>query len=316
MEEEQIKEEESKRVRLPPIVQAASHPRNLTRSDESKGLLRGQKARQFEHEKRVSVQGMESKPKSPKRMRQERQSSKQNRDGFSETRDQKKEFWWNEKRRGKGRERTTEERDEACEMPMDIEKNKRKRVEKLKIKRKLISPSRERQGGVAPGNAQANIENKSENEAQLKKIKPHCPTEVKDITSKTSEMQVKDISSEALCSKFGGPNSDSDIKTLNLNEGDFVAIKVPEKLYIKGQPCLGKVTALSDHLGLITVHYHTGSYNGLWRPMMSRTSPYLRKVPLVNVLCKFHMSVSGRMSPTTAAMVKKVVDCPSQRIDS
>ena len=95
---------------------------------------------------------------------------------------------------------------------------------------------------------------------------------------------------------------------LSLSEGDMIAVKVPEKLYIKGQPCLGKITALADHQGLLTVHYYTGSYQGRWRPMMSRTSPYLRKVAADDVLCKFKLSSDGRMSPITQRKLKTVVD--------
>ena len=95
---------------------------------------------------------------------------------------------------------------------------------------------------------------------------------------------------------------------LSLSEGDMVAVRVPEKLYIKGQPCLGKITALEDHQGLLTVHYYTGSYQGRWRPMMSRTSPYLRKVSADDVLCKFKLSSDGRMSPITQRKLKTVVD--------
>ena len=96
--------------------------------------------------------------------------------------------------------------------------------------------------------------------------------------------------------------------TLAISEGDMVAIKVPEKLYIKGQPCLGKITALADHQGLLTVHYYTGSYQGRWRPMMSRTSPYLRKVDAADVLCKFKLTSDGRMSPITQKKLRTVVD--------
>lgn len=96
--------------------------------------------------------------------------------------------------------------------------------------------------------------------------------------------------------------------TLAIIEGDMVAIKVPEKLYIKGQPCLGKITALADYQGLLTVHYYTGSYQGRWRPMMSRTSPYLRKVGAADVLCKFKLTSDGRMSPVTQKKLRTVVD--------
>ena len=95
---------------------------------------------------------------------------------------------------------------------------------------------------------------------------------------------------------------------MSVFEGDMVAVRVPEKLYIKGQPCLGKVTSLADHQGLLTVHYFTGNYGGRWRPMMSRTSPYLRKVAADNVLCKFKLTTDGRMSPITQKKLRTIVD--------
>lgn len=99
------------------------------------------------------------------------------------------------------------------------------------------------------------------------------------------------------------------------SEGDMVAIKVPEKLYIKGQPCLGKITTLGDHQGLLTVHYYTGSYQGRWRPMMSRTSPYLRKVAAADVLCKFKLSSDGRLSPITQGKLRTVIDDERSKSD-
>lgn len=95
---------------------------------------------------------------------------------------------------------------------------------------------------------------------------------------------------------------------LAVYEGDMVAVRVPEKLYIKGQPCLGKVTSSADHQDFLTVHYFTGSYEGRWRPMMSRTSPYLRKVAATDVLCKFKLTSDGRMSPITQKKLRTVVD--------
>lgn len=96
--------------------------------------------------------------------------------------------------------------------------------------------------------------------------------------------------------------------SFTLSEGDMVAIKVPQKLYIKGQPCLGKITTRTDHQGLLTVHYYTGSYEGRWRPMMSRTSPYLRKVATADVLCKFRLNSDGRMTPMTQRKLRTIVD--------
>lgn len=307
-EEEELlliyKDEERKRLRLPPIIQAASRPRNLTRSNEAEGLLRGQKARRFEPERKFQMTDL--KPKSPKRRRQDRQPSKQNQYGYFEIKDQRQELGFAEKRKSKERYRNLEEKEGGYEKYVDGDGTRRKRVEKLKItKRKFSSPTEERKGTFAAGNVQSNPE------TSAKKL--HYTNELKDITSKTNEMRMADnpkgtiLSTEAANSRTAGLTKIEN-NSRTLNEGDYVAIKVPEKLYIKGQPCLGRVTSLPDSLGLITVHYYTGSYGGFWRPMMSRTSPYLRKVPLTNVLCKFTMSDSGKMSPMTAAKVKEIVD--------
>ena len=124
-------------------------------------------------------------------------------------------------------------------------------------------------------------------------------------TNEKSSSDIKTKNSEY--SKVHEFNSKG-LGTLSISEGDMVAIKVPEKLYIKGQPCLGKITTLADHQGLLTVHYYTGSYQGRWRPMMSRTSPYLRKVDAADVLCKFKLTSDGRMSPITQKKLRTVVD--------
>ena len=98
---------------------------------------------------------------------------------------------------------------------------------------------------------------------------------------------------------------------INLVVGDFIAIKVPEKHYIKGQPCTGKVVAEVDERNQVLVHYYTGTYNGLFRPMMSRSSAYLRKVSVENVLCKFEMQSDGSLSPRTAIRLRQIVERPS-----
>lgn len=95
---------------------------------------------------------------------------------------------------------------------------------------------------------------------------------------------------------------------INLAVGDFIAIKVPEKHFIKGQPCVGKVVAETDERHDVLVHYYTGTYDGTFRPMMSRTSPYLRKVAIKNVLCKFEMKSDGSLSPTTAIRIRQMIE--------
>lgn len=134
-------------------------------------------------------------------------------------------------------------------------------------------------------------------------------SQLKSIVPLTNEKSSKDPikTKNPECSKVNEFNSKGS-GTLAISEGDMVAIKVPEKLYIKGQPCLGKITTLADHQGLLTVHYYTGSYQGRWRPMMSRTSPYLRKVDIADILCKFQLTSDGRMSPITQKKLRTVVD--------
>ena len=92
--------------------------------------------------------------------------------------------------------------------------------------------------------------------------------------------------------------------------GDMVVIKVPEKHLIKGQPCVGRVVAEADDRGIVMVHYYIGTYGGVFREMMSRSSPYLRQVPLANILCKFEMEADGRVSPRTAIRIRQIVERP------
>ena len=99
----------------------------------------------------------------------------------------------------------------------------------------------------------------------------------------------------------------------DIEKGDMVALRVSQKHYIPGQPCLGKVAALPDTAGLLLVHYYTGSYEGSWRPMMSRSSPYLRRIPASMVVCKFKMTEDGRMTPNTVRRIKESVDGSPER---
>lgn len=92
--------------------------------------------------------------------------------------------------------------------------------------------------------------------------------------------------------------------------GDMVVIKVPEKQLIKGQPCVGRVVSEADERDLVMVHYYIETYGGVFREMMSRSSPYLRQVPLENILCKFEMEMDGRVSPRTAVRIRQVVERP------
>ena len=89
---------------------------------------------------------------------------------------------------------------------------------------------------------------------------------------------------------------------------DMVVIKVPEKHFIPGQPCLGKVVSLPDATGLLLVHYFVGSYEGEWRPMMSRSSPYLRKVPASRIVFKFRLDEGNKMKAEDAIKIKELID--------
>ncbi|XP_028391121.1 leucine-rich repeat-containing protein 27-like isoform X1 [Dendronephthya gigantea] len=95
---------------------------------------------------------------------------------------------------------------------------------------------------------------------------------------------------------------------ISLVLGDFVAIRVPEEHFIKGQPCVGKVVGEIDERNETLVHYYTGTYDGTFRPMMSRSSPYLRKVSIENILCKFQMQSNGSLSPSTAIRIRQMIE--------
>lgn len=102
-------------------------------------------------------------------------------------------------------------------------------------------------------------------------------------------------------------------KRTNFNSNDFsinemVVIQIPEQHFIPGQPCLGKIVSLPDAVGVLTVHYYSGSYEGDWKPMMSRSSPYLRRVPISRVVCKFELDHNNRMSKETIDKIKKVIE--------
>lgn len=176
-------------------------------------------------------------------------------------------------------------------------RRRRTRTESPKKSSPAVQRSASYDDAVVPPSKE-NIESlKENNSSQLKTIMP--------LTNENTSSDVKTKNPEfSKVHEFNGKG----LGTLAIREGDMVAIKVPEKLYIKGQPCLGKITTLADHQGLLTVHYYTGSYQGRWRPMMSRTSPYLRKVAATDVLCKFKLSSDGRMSPITQKKLRTVVD--------
>ena len=318
-EEVQNENEKSKRAerfKLPPIFQAAARHKNRP-VDESEGLLRGQKARTFEQEKPPrNVVGREQK--SPARMvKHEAISPRKDAvfHGFG-TNEGKIQLEPLDRSRRKS-ERTgksLEGLDKSLELDKQLyvvdttkqdarnpksEKTKRRRRTKTESPQRNL-PLRESSrsnGNVAVAYNEEKAENVKENKTlQSQETAPFVNVEENSLSGKKHQ---KPQHSEVKNKSSG---------VLSLTEGDMVAVKVPEKLYIKGQPCLGKITALADHQGLLTVHYYTGSYQGRWRPMMSRTSPYLRKVAADDVLCKFKLSSDGRMSPVTQRKLKTVVD--------
>ncbi|XP_048585416.1 leucine-rich repeat-containing protein 27 isoform X1 [Nematostella vectensis] len=298
------------KVRLPPIIQAAaSRSRNRT-LDSPETLLQGQKAKQFVHEKQKAVIVSEANPpKSP--IRQIRESVSRNNSELSPKKEHKE----------------IEEKHKVIRVKVESKKQitEPQRLEEKEEKQRKRTKSR----GVSP-NKEPKPKKKSSEPVQNPSYDLYKPvtkttakpkTEVQkidiegrrevlmkvdEITAKTHGMAVKEeVDYSELRDLVDASNFHG---RLNLKEGDMIAIKVPDKLYIKGQPCLGKITSLPNTVGQLTVHYYTGTYDGYWRPMMSRTSPYLRKVPLTSVLCKFKVSTDGRMSPVTAAKVRHAVD--------
>ena len=137
----------------------------------------------------------------------------------------------------------------------------------------------------------------------------HAP--MPQIENMKNEGNMKDENYNIYDDTQNNPESSNANVLINLVVGDFIAIKVPEKHFIKGQPCVGKVVAEIDERNEVLVHYYTGTYGGTFRPMMSRTSPYLRKVAIKNVLCKFEMQSDGSLSPRTAIRIRQMIERPS-----
>ena len=308
-QEEQVENERNvraERFKLPPIFQAATRPKNRT-VDKSEGLVRGQKARTFEQEK---------PSRSFAHLDVEREQKSQARTVKNEAKSPRKDVLAKEGRvqlkplekvqRKNNRQGKSLEADLGKKLDLDkdlyivdtnkdvrkakSEKTKRRHRAKSKSPQKIL-PSFESLGVVSTmvekaGNARSSVDGET----------PSPPgSEKSPSDNKAQHSDIHGVSSK-------------DVEAFTLSEGDMVAIRVPEKLYIRGQPCLGKITTLADHQGLLTVHYYTGSYEGRWRPMMSRTSPYLRKVNTANVLWKFKLSSDGRMSPITQRKLRTVVD--------
>ncbi|XP_067036554.1 leucine-rich repeat-containing protein 27-like isoform X2 [Acropora muricata] len=270
--EEQVENEQSARAvrfKLPPIFQAASQRSKNRTVEDSEGSLRGQKARTFEHEK---------SPRSFVHVDVERERKSPTK-ATSHNSGTKEGIIYSKPQRHNHQQEEGLEDSKGLKLDEELlvveatnDERRKAKGEKTRRKRRTKSKS--------PQKNLRTVENSGSN----------------DSTEAVSKLHQPDI------------NKASAKECVTFSEGDMVAIRVPEKLYIKGQPCLGKITTLADLQGLITVHYYTGTYEGRWRPMLSRTSPYLRKVATADVLCKFTLGSDGRMSPFTQRKLRTIVD--------
>lgn len=298
------------RFKLPPIIQAAARPKNRP-VDESEGFLRGQKARKFEQEKpsrsfeqKSPVRTVKHEVRSPRKDVSFRSSEKK--DGKAQL-----EPLERVRRKSERSQKSLEASDKSLELDknlyiVDTNKDGRKaKNEKTKRRRRTKTESPQKSSPAVERSASYDDTVVPSSGENVESLKEYNSFQLQKTTSLRNENDSSDTKIKS--SKVHEFNSKG-LGALAISEGDMVAIKVPEKLYIKGQPCLGKVTTLADHQGLLTVHYYTGSYQGRWRPMMSRTSPYLRKVAAVDVLCKFKLASDGRMSPITQKKLRTVVD--------
>lgn len=327
------------KVKLPPIFQAAAERSRNRTVQENENVLRGQKSRQFEPNttrNNFQVSEPEVSLKSPKRQRKEIPRGNSPQKELSISLDERK------RKENPSGARSKKHSDASLRQSLESQISERKAEHTAKPSAHAKHTKRRKSRGQSPTkNIEHNVKTKdikrphhlalshdtqvpNPKSSHSKPENPSIKTEnssdkdntIKEILLKTGDMTVdekiampqdyqetsKNIHANEIESVIYAPFS------LNLNEGDFIGIKVPDKLYIKGQPCLGKITSTADRLGLLTVHYYTGIYDGCWRPMMSRTSPYLRKVPLASVLCKFKLCSDGRMSPITRNRVRKVID--------
>ncbi|XP_022792725.1 leucine-rich repeat-containing protein 27-like isoform X1 [Stylophora pistillata] len=302
--------------KLPPIIQAAAaRPKNRS-VDESEGnLLRGQKARKFEQEKSTRI----FEQKSPVRTMKHEATSPRKVVSFygSGMKDGKVQLEPLEGKRRKGEQ--SDKHLETSNRSLELDKNlyivdshhngRRDKSEKLK-RRRRPKPENPQKSLPVVGSFESHSDVVvSTSGPDLSKVKETASVELQKeipIVDEKTHNETKKTKNLEYSGAHGFDSKGS--KPLSVFEGDMVAVRVPEKLYIKGQPCLGKVTSSVDHQGLFTIHYFTGSYGGRWRPMMSRTSPYLRKVTADNILCKFKLTTDGRMSPITQKKLRTVVD--------
>ena len=295
-------------VKLPPIVRAATRPRDRSTGESAEDLLEGHRAKQFEQQikQRTVVQppvadDQKRPAHKPRKMVVPHLPSREN----------------------------VADEDEKCVGPFrerkDLVIQRRRAVEKSP--RHVPEPKHEEKR-ASDGNAkkartkQASPRKERSSDEEIKKRHLITPSPEKCVKSDKHNRESRPREPDTVRREervdvpLGSEPAEAE-ETVNqqhkawrdeVHVGDMVALRVPDKLYIKGQPCLGKVTCLADRTGFITVHYYTGSYSGSWRPMMSRTSPYLRRVPRASVLCKFRLSSDGRMSPVTQEKVKRTVD--------
>ena len=299
--------------KLPPIIQAAAaRPKNRSVDESEENLLRGQKARKFEQEKPTRI----FEQKSPVRtVKPEARSPRKDVSSYGpERKDGKVQL-----KPLEGKRRTSEKSDNFVEnsnSSLELDKNlyivdshgdgrkrkvKTKRLPKPEIPQKSLP--------VVGSSVSLSDADMSTSHQDASNVKETASLELQKNQLTVDEKASKETKKPKHPEYSGAHGLHSKgSKPLSVFEGDMVAVRVPEKLYIKGKPCLGKVTSLADHQGLLTVHYFTGNYGGRWRPMMSRTSPYLRKVAADNILCKFKLTTDGRMSPITQKKLKTIVD--------
>ncbi|XP_065071462.1 uncharacterized protein LOC135696109 [Rhopilema esculentum] len=131
-----------------------------------------------------------------------------------------------------------------------------------------------------------------------------CNNEIKNLIMEEKEESKQHPENEGNTAVNQDTNK-VDVSGLEINE--MVVIKVAEKHFIPGQPCLGKIVSLPDANGDLLVHYYSGSYDGEWRPMMSRSSPYLRRIATSRIICKFKLNKDNTMSAETVERVTEAV---------
>ena len=131
-----------------------------------------------------------------------------------------------------------------------------------------------------------------------------CKDEIKNLIMEEKEESKQHLENEGNTAVNPDTNK-VDVSGLKIDE--MVVMRVAEKHFIPGQPCLGKIVSLPDANGDLLVHYYSGSYDGEWRPMMSRSSPYLRRIAASKIICKFKLNKDNTMSAETVKRVTEAV---------